>query len=94
MLKRVIVLTIAGFLLSGCYMIPMAFIGPATSGYTTASIVQSAVTTSASYMVKKSTGKTISQHALDSLNKDIMQNTYFPKKIQTIKYTQTKSDRR
>ena len=58
-------------------MVPMAFVGPAVSGFSTASIAQSAVTTGASFMVKKSTGKTIGEHAIEVLNKDI-QHTYFP----------------
>lgn len=82
MFKRLLLIVVLGVTVSGCFMVPMAFIGPAASGFSTASIIQSGVTTGANYMVKKSTGKTISQHALDSLNKDIMQNTYFPKKIQ------------
>ena len=86
MLKRLFLLTILGVLLSGCFVAPMALIGPATSGFTTASIIQSGVTTGAGYLVKKSTGKSITQHALDSLNKDILKNTYLPisnKKIKT-----------
>ena len=59
-------------------MVPMAFIGPAASGFSTASIIQSGVTTGAGYMVKKSTGKTIAEHAMDVLSKDIIQHTYFP----------------
>ena len=41
MIRRLLALTALGMLLSGCYMLPMAFIGPATSGFTTASILQS-----------------------------------------------------
>ena len=67
-----------GVSVSGCFMVPMAFIGPAASGYSTASLIQSGVTTGANYMVKKSTGKTIAEHALGALNKDILQQTYFP----------------
>ena len=88
MLKRLLFLTGLGLLLSGCFMVPLALIGPATSGFTTASIVQSGLSTTASYMVKKSTGKTISQHAFDAVSKDILQQTYLPitvKKYQ-IKY--------
>ena len=66
-------------LLSGCFVAPMALIGPATSGFTTASIIQSGVTTGANYLVKKGTGKTISQHAYEAINKDILQQTYLPK---------------
>ena len=68
-----------GTTLSGCFMAPMAFIGPAASGFSTASIVQSGITTSANYMVKKSTGKTIAEHAIRAIEKDVYQQTYFPK---------------
>tara|TARA_B100001123_G_scaffold392924_1_gene472477 strand:+ start:1056 stop:1274 length:219 start_codon:yes stop_codon:yes gene_type:complete len=61
-------------------MAPMALIGPATSGFTTASMVQSGLSTTASYMVKRSTGKTIGQHAFDTISKEILQQTYLPKK--------------
>ena len=81
MIKRLLLLAALGSLLSGCFMAPMALIGPATSGFSTASIIQSGVTTGANYMVKKSTGKTISQHALEALNKDVLQQTYLPKEI-------------
>ena len=59
-------------------MAPMALIGPAASGFSTASIVQSGITSGANYMVKKSTGKTITQHALDQISKETLQHTYFP----------------
>ena len=78
MLKRLFIITASGVLLSGCFMAPMALLGPATSGFSTASIIQSGVTTGANYMVKKSTGKTISEHALDAINKEVMQQTYMP----------------
>ena len=45
MLKKIVVLTAILVGLSGCYMVPMALIGPASSGFTTASIIQSTVTT-------------------------------------------------
>ena len=60
-------------------MAPMALIGPAASGFSTASLIQSGVTSGANYMVKKSTGKTITEHALSAINKDVLQQTYFPK---------------
>ena len=56
MFRRLLLITVTGVMLSGCYMIPMAFIGPVTSGYSTASIIQSSLTTGASYMVQKTTG--------------------------------------
>ena len=80
MIKRFAFLITLGVLLSGCYMVPMALVGPATSGFTTTSIIQTGLTTSASYVVKKSTGRSIGEHAFDVLSKDILQQTYFPKK--------------
>ena len=71
MLKRLLLLTSLGGLLSGCYMVPMAFIGPATSGFTTASLIQSGVTTTANFVVKEKTGKTISEHAFEKIGKKI-----------------------
>ena len=60
-------------------MAPLAFIGPATSGFSTASILQSGVSAGANYMVKKSTGKTISEHAIALINtKDIYQQSFSP----------------
>ena len=78
MIKRLLLIIVLGVTVSGCFMVPMAFIGPAASGYSTASLIQSGVTTGANYMVKKSTGKTIAEHAIGTLNKDIFQQTYFP----------------
>ena len=79
MFKRLLLITALGVTLSGCFMAPMALIGPATSGFTTASIVQSGVTTGAGYIVKKSTGKSLTEHVLDNINKEILQQTYLPK---------------
>jgi hypothetical protein len=79
MMKKILLLAVLGLTLSGCFMAPMALIGSATSGFTTASIVQSGISTSASYFVQKSTGKSISEHAISTLSKDILQQTYFPK---------------
>ena len=60
-------------------MAPMALIGPATSGFSTASIIQSGVTTGANYMMKKSTGKTIAEHAITIINReDVLQQTFVP----------------
>tara|TARA_Y100000590_G_scaffold463069_1_gene628849 strand:+ start:1175 stop:1405 length:231 start_codon:yes stop_codon:yes gene_type:complete len=69
-------------------MVPMALVGPAASGWSTASIMQSAATTSANYLIKKSTGKTIAQHAYDSLNGDVLKQTYFPKNQAEKKFNQ------
>tara|TARA_Y100000590_G_scaffold335468_1_gene381864 strand:+ start:402 stop:617 length:216 start_codon:yes stop_codon:yes gene_type:complete len=65
-------------------MAPMALIGPATSGFTTASIVQSGISTGASYLVKKSTGKSIGEHAITAINQEILQQTYMPNETKKI----------
>ena len=82
MLKKLLFLTITGLLLSGCFMAPMALIGPAASGFSTASIIQSGITSAGNYMVKKSTGKTIGQHAFDAINGEILQQSYAPKEME------------
>ena len=81
MIKRILLISTLGALLSGCFMAPLAFVGPAASGFSTASIVQSGLTSGVNYVVKKNTGKTIGQHALDVItdDKDILQQSYFPK---------------
>ena len=79
MIKRIIFILAVGVTLSGCFMAPLALVGPVTSGFSTASIIQAGVSSGANYMVKQSTGKTIGEHALDTINKDIIQNTYLPK---------------
>ena len=78
MLKKLMLLFVVSISLSGCFMAPLALIGPASSGFTTASIVQSGATTGANFLIKKSTGKSITEHAMDSfLEKDI-KRTYMP----------------
>ena len=78
MIKRVLLVVTLGVMLSGCFMAPLALIGPAASGFSTASIMQAGVSTGANYMVKKSTGKTIGEHALEAINRDVLQQTYIP----------------
>ena len=84
MIRRLLLVVTLGMMVSGCFMAPLALIGPITSGYSTASIIQAGVSTGANYMVKQSTGKTIGEHAIDALNKDILQQTYLPIKHKTI----------
>jgi len=79
MIRRLLLVATLGVMLSGCFMVPMAFIGPAASGFSTASLIQSGVTTGASYMVKKSTGKTITEHVMQSLKSDVIKQSYMPK---------------
>ena len=84
MIKRLLLVAVLGVMLSGCFMAPLALIGPATSGFSTASLIQTGVTTGANYMVKQSTGKTISEHVLDSINQQTVKQSYLPKnKIST-----------
>jgi len=80
MIKKFLILTTLGLLLSGCFIAPMALVGPAASGFSTASIAQSALTTGANFVVKRTTGKTISQHAFETINSEILQQSYFPQK--------------
>ena len=80
MIKRLLLIASLGVLLSGCYMAPLALIGPMTSGFSTASIIQAGVSTSANYLVKKSTGKTLGEHALTIVNREILQQAYFPER--------------
>ena len=77
MIKRLLLVVTLGVMASGCFMAPLALIGPVTSGYSTASIIQAGVSTGANYMIKQSTGKTIGEHAIDAINRDIQQ-TYLP----------------
>ena len=84
MIKKLLVLTTLGVMLSGCFMVPMAFVGPAVSGFSTASIAQSAISTGASYMVKKNTGKTITEHAFDTINADILKQSYIPEEKENV----------
>ena len=79
MIKRLLLVVTLGVMLSGCFMAPLALIGPATSGFSTASIIQAGVSSGANYMVKKGTGKTIGEHAFDAINKETLQRTYFPR---------------
>ena len=95
MLKKLLLLTAVGILMSGCILVtPIALIGPATSGFTSASIAQSAITQYGNYLVKINTGKTVPQHAWGvienkivkntivkrSVAEEILQQAYFPKK--------------
>ena len=84
MIRRLLLLTTLGVMLSGCFMAPLALIGPVTSGYSTASLIQAGVSTGANYMVKKSTGKTIGEHAIDVINKDMHRHTYLPKNLTSV----------
>ena len=74
MIKRLLVITTLGVMLSGCFMVPMAFVGPAVSGFSSASIMQAGL----GIAVKQSTGKSISEHAFDAFVGKEIKQTYFP----------------
>ena len=78
MIKRLLLLVVLGVSLSGCFMAPLALIGPASSGFSTASLIQSGISTGANYVVKKSTGKTITEHVFDSINPETIKQSYAP----------------
>ena len=84
MIKRLLLIVTLGVTLSGCFMAPIALIGPATSGFTTASIMQSGLSTGANFMIKKSTGKTISEHAFDAMTKEVLQQAYLPNEFTSL----------
>ena len=66
-------------------MAPLALIGPVTSGFSTASLLQTGVSTGANFLVKKSTGKTISEHAMEAISRDIFKQAYLPTKKEKLK---------
>ena len=78
MIRRLLLVVTLGVMLSGCFMAPLALIGPVTSGFSTASLIQTGITSGANYMVKRSTGKTIGEHAFDAISKETIQQTYLP----------------
>ena len=80
MIKKLLLVSAMGLFVSGCYMVPLAFIGPATSGFTASSMMQAAISTTANHVVKKATGKTFSEHALEAINVDDVTLGYFPSK--------------
>lgn len=85
--RRLLLLTALGVMLSGCFMAPVALIGPATSGWSTASLIQSGVTTGTNYMIKQSTGKSLSEHAYTVINEQVLQQTYSAINEQILKQT-------
>ena len=85
MFKKLLVLITLGVLLTGCFIAPLALVGPISSGFSTASLAQSGLTSAANYMVKKSTGKSISEHAYDAINgQGILKQSYFPMDTTTL----------
>ena len=62
-MRKILVLLVFGFLLSGCYSNSLTMVGPAT-GVASGKLSETAVSTSINYMVKKETGKTPIEHVL------------------------------
>ena len=81
-MKKVIFIAMLGVCLSGCYMIPLALLGPASSGFTTASIMQATLTHSINVKIKEKTGKSIGEHAMDSINETVIRQSYLPMDIE------------
>jgi len=79
MIKRLLLIATLGGMLSGCIIAPLALLGPVASGFSTASIIQSSATSMVNVMVKKSTGKSLTEHAFDAINNDTLKQSYFPK---------------
>ena len=95
MIKRLLLIVILGVSVSGCFMAPLALIGPASSGFSTASLIQSGISTGANYVVKQSTGRTISEHVIDSINSETIKQSYAPNnKVSTAVVVQTPIQRR
>jgi len=90
MIKRFLLIVVLGVSISGCFMAPLALIGPASSGFSTASLIQSGISTGANYVVKQSTGKTITEHVLDSINPETVKQSFaHNNKVLTAEVAQT-----
>ena len=74
MFKRLLVITTLGVMLSGCFMVPMALVGPAVSGFSSASVMQAGL----GMAIKHKTGRSIAEHAFDAFVGNEIKQTYFP----------------
>jgi len=79
MIRKLLLLVIIGIAIQGCVVAPIALLGPAASGFSTASLVQTGITTGFNYNIKKKTGKTITEHVLDTVTTETLKQTYLPK---------------
>ena len=68
--KLLLIVTL-GVILSGCFMTPLALISPAISGFNTTSIIKSGATAGTNHLVKKRTGKTITDIFEQNLNSNV-----------------------
>ena len=62
-MRKIIVLFMFGFLLSGCYTSSLTMVGPAT-GVASGKLSETAISSTFNYAVKKETGKTPLEHVL------------------------------
>ena len=65
MMRKTIGLILMGFLLSGCYTSSLTYVGTG-AGLIQGKSIQSLATTTASYAIKKETGKDPLEHVLNS----------------------------
>ena len=69
-MKKVILIALGVLFLSGCAQ-TAAFLGPSVIGVQSGSIYKASLQYSASYMIKKSTGKSTSEHAIGLIQEPI-----------------------
>ncbi len=69
-MKKVILIALGVLFLSGCVQ-TTALLGPSVIGAQSGSIYKASLQYGANYMIKKSTGKTTSEHALCIIQKPI-----------------------
>ena len=63
-MKKIFFILIGTLFLNGCFQV-LALVGPAATGVTSGNIYQSAVSYSLSYGIKKATGKSVLENAID-----------------------------
>ena len=78
MIKRLLLIVVLCVSVSGCFMAPLALVGPAASGFSTASLIQSGISTGANYVVKQSTGRTIAEHVIEAIDLESVKQSYAP----------------
>ena len=66
-MRNVFFILVVAFFLNGCFQV-MALVGPAVTGATGGNIYQSALSYSLSYGVKKTTGRSIIENVILSVN--------------------------
>ena len=69
---KLLLIATLGVILSGCFMTPLALISPAISGFNTTAIIKSGATAGANHLVKKSTGKTITDIFEQNSNSNVI----------------------